>query len=182
MRLTPLILEKIPLIKQWITTTLEKHKLYARPVANLNFSNLPLYYSERILNSAKIVTVDKIPIPPLSEMGLGELENLKNFENGNYAGVTYIDTYFLLRDCMTNELLHFHELIHIIQWEHLGIDKFLLTYGVGILQHGYINSPLEVMARKYEKLFNQKTSSYDIENSVRKELDKIVSDIEENRT
>jgi hypothetical protein len=53
--------------------------------------------------------------------------------------------------------------------------------GVGILQYGYINSPLEVMARKYEKLFNQKTSCYDIENSVRKELDKIVSDIADNR-
>jgi hypothetical protein len=182
MKLTPLILEKVPLIKQWITTTLEKHKLYARPVANLNFSNLPLYYSKRILNSAKIVTVDKIPIPPFSEMGLGELENLNNFENGSYAGVTYIDTYFLLRNCIASELLHFHELVHIIQWEHLGIDKFLLTYGTGILQYGYIDSPLEVMARKYEEFFNQKTPFYDIENSVRKELDKIVSDIADNRT
>ena len=175
--LTPIVLEKIPLIKQWIAITLEKHRLYAKPVVNFNFSNLPLYYSKRILNSAKIVMVDKIPIPPLSEMGLGELENLKNFENGSYAGVTYIDTYFLLRNCTANESLHFHELVHIVQWECLGVDKFLLIYGAGILQYGYIDSPLEVMARKHEELFNQKTPSYDIENSVRKELDKIVSDM-----
>jgi predicted permease len=64
-------------------------------------------YFQETLASAKVVVVEKIPIPPLSQMGLNQLGD---FEKGNYLGVTYLDTYFLVPQVAHNESTHFHEL------------------------------------------------------------------------
>lgn len=61
------------------------------------------------------------------------------------AGITYKDTFFI-NQAYSTESLHFHELIHVVQWERLGVDNFLLAYGVGLMHFGYKNSPLEQMA------------------------------------
>jgi hypothetical protein len=55
------------------------------------------------------------------------------------------------------EELHFHELIHVVQWSKLGIEQFLLTYGLGILQFGYERSPLEAIAYELQARFQKAT-------------------------
>jgi hypothetical protein len=30
-----------------------------------------------------------------------------------------------------------HELVHVVQWSRLGVDNFLLSCGLGLLQFGY---------------------------------------------
>jgi hypothetical protein len=45
-----------------------------------------------------------------------------------------------------NETIHFHELIHVVQWRTLGPEQFLFIYANGLERFGYLNSPLEVMA------------------------------------
>ncbi len=61
------------------------------------------------------------------------------------GGITFGDMYFVRADA-NSESLHVHELVHVVQWATLGVDQFLLTYAVGILEHGYRESPLEVIA------------------------------------
>lgn len=168
------LLDKLPLIKQWITSTLEKYSSESKSILEFQFHRLPLFYSETVLSSAKVVAVDKIPVPPLTVLGLTQF---KNFEDGNYAGITFKDTYFLVRNQISNESLHFHELVHIIQWKHLGIDKFLMVYGISLLQNGYSNSPLEHMAYRQQKLFEQKIKPYDVEKSIKNEIDNIIPNI-----
>lgn len=37
--------------------------------------------------------------------------------------------------CLTDrESIHFHELVHVVQWSALGVDEFLLTYALGVAQ------------------------------------------------
>jgi hypothetical protein len=168
------LLDKLPLIKQWITSTLGQYNSESKSILEFHFHRLPLYYSEAVLSSAKVVAVDRVLVPPLSMLGLTQF---KNFENGNYTGITFIDTYFLIRNQISNESLHFHELVHIIQWKHLGIDKFLMVYGMGLLQNGYSNSPLELMAYRHQKLFEQKIKPYDVEKSIKDEIDNIIPNI-----
>ncbi|MFC1562312.1 hypothetical protein ACFL4Q_04880 [candidate division KSB1 bacterium] len=62
-----------------------------------------------------------------------------------FAGITFKDTIFLQAGQST-ESLHFHELVHVVQWARLDADNFLLAYGVGLLNFGYEKSPLEQMA------------------------------------
>jgi hypothetical protein len=44
-------------------------------------------------------------------------------------------------------------LIHVIQWQSLGPERFLKTYAEGLERFGYENSPLEKMAYEAEDLF-----------------------------
>jgi hypothetical protein len=104
-----------------------------------------------------------LPIPPLSSWGL---TRFAEFERGNFGGITYLDTFFLKRDQSKNEVIHFHELIHVIQWRILGPESFLRAYADGLERFGYRASPLEVMAYAAEAAFVASTAGFDAENLV----------------
>jgi hypothetical protein len=38
------------------------------------------------------------------------------------AGITYLDTFFVRADQAWDESLHFHELVHVVQWRLVGIS------------------------------------------------------------
>ena len=111
---------------------------------------MPRYFSADTLTSAKVVLVDQLPIPPLSSWGL---TRFADFERGTFSSVTYLNTFFLKRDDLTNEAICFHELIHVVQWRILGPEQFLRSYAEGLERFGYRDSPLEVMAYEAEAAF-----------------------------
>ena len=71
----------------------------------------------------------------------------------SFTGITFKDTFFLEQG-QASESLHFHELVHVVQWARLGVDNFLLAYGVGLIQSGYEQSPLEAMAYSLQRDFD----------------------------
>lgn len=172
MNTADLLLEKLPLVKQWIDTTLKAYASYAIPISDYNFQEIPKYFSQNTLTSVKVVTLEKVPMPPLTQMGLSQLGD---FEKGNYLGVTYLDTYFLVEQEAHKESLHFHELCHVVQWDCLGIDRFLMLYALGLLQYGYRNSSLETMAYEYQAIFEKKGTPFNIEKQIRDKLEVIKS-------
>ncbi len=101
-----------PRLLGWIDTTLKAHAGNTQTVVSRGFPRLPLYFSADTLTSAKVVPVDQLPIPPLSSWGL---TRFADFERGNFSGITYLNTFFIKRDGLRNEAIHFHELIHVIQ-------------------------------------------------------------------
>jgi hypothetical protein len=132
-----------PLVLSWIRQTLAMHAKAAQQISSRGFARLPRYFSVELLTSTKFVIVDKVPIPPLSKMGLGQFAP---FESGNFDGITYLDTFFLKNGRATDERLYFHELIHVVQWSLLGPERFLAAYADGLEKYGYRNTPLEIMA------------------------------------
>jgi len=70
------------------------------------------------------------------------------------AGITFGDMYFV-HPTHSSEGIHFHELVHVVQWSTLGVNEFLLTYALGIAQHGYEQSPLEAIAFDLQGRFEQ---------------------------
>ena len=149
-----------PVIADWIRNTLAQHASAARPVASFGFSRLPLYYSQDILTGAKVVVLPKVPMPPLSAMGL---DRFSDFERMDAGGITYLDTYFVRVDEAHSESLHFHELVHIIQWQLLGPEKFLALYADGLERFGYRNSPLEQMAYNFQGQFDREAQPFNVE-------------------
>src|SRR6185295_13323069 len=115
------VLQKLPDMRDWIERTLAANREQARSAASYRFPRLPQFYTPVFLESAYVVVVPRVPMPPLTGMGLPELAD---FERGNYAGVTYRNTYFVREDSAYNESLHFHELVHVVQWQQLGVDRF----------------------------------------------------------
>ena len=155
-----------PRLLGWIDTTLRAHAGNTRTVVSRGFPRLPLYFSANTLTSAKVVLVDQLPIPPLSSWGLIWFAD---FERGNFNGITYLNTFFIKRDELRNEAIHFHELIHVVQWRILGPEQFVRSYADGLERFGYRDSPLEVMAYDAEAAFMTK-EIFDAEKMVARKL------------
>jgi hypothetical protein len=108
----------LPAVREWIDNLLERHKEQAVPVINLGFGRLQQLFPKDLLERSKLVVVTtKLPFPPVSSMGLPEFAAM---ENMSMDGITYKNTFFINHLHLT-ESLCFHELVHVIQWERLGV-------------------------------------------------------------
>jgi len=85
-----------PHVIDWIQQTLGAHAKEAKTVASLGFPRLSRHFSAELLTSTKVVVIDRVPLPPLSSIGL-RLSRFAEFERGDYDGVTYLDTFFVKR-------------------------------------------------------------------------------------
>ena len=159
-----------PKLRAWIQKTLEFYEKNAKPIASMHFVRLPLYFDHSLLDTAKFIAIDRLPMPPLSAMGLSRFTA---FEQGNLHGVTYLDRYFIKRTVVTEEAIHFHELIHVIQWRLLGPEDFLAAYANGLDEFGYENSPLEKMAYDAEAAFKRSFPIFDAEKFVAEQLGRL---------
>jgi hypothetical protein len=159
-----------PKLRAWIQKTLEFYEENAKPVASMHFVRLPLYFGHSLLETTKFIAIDRLPMPPLSAMGLSRFTG---FERGDFNGVTYLDRYFIKQSVVTEEAIHFHELIHVIQWRLLGPEDFLAAYADGLDEFGYENSPLEKMAYNAEASFKRSFPIFDAEKFVAEQLGRL---------
>jgi hypothetical protein len=170
-RKTLTILTRMFLIRFWIERTVAAHAKEARPVAEVieasGFQRLPGYFGAAFLDRIRCVSVERIPLPPLAATGLNFFAGVKS---ARYSGITYSDTYFVDRKHEQSESMHFHELIHAVQWDCLGFEKFLLVYGAGLMRNGYARNPLEIMAYSHQRRFETDLIPYPVEAAVRAEL------------
>jgi hypothetical protein len=141
----------LPQVRAWIDELLLTHSANARKVSTLGFDRLASCYPGELLERAHVVSVERTPFPPVSQFGLPEFAQL---EGRQFEGITFKNTFFVVRG-REFESLHFHELVHVVQWSRLGVDRFLLSYGLGLLQFGYEQSPLEQMAYSLQQLFER---------------------------
>ncbi len=145
-------------IEQWIDQT-NTAFIEQRICCDCFTQNFKGFYSASFLQNSFFVVVDKIPkpdFPELRHMGLG------GFVDIPLTGITYKNTYYILPNAISNKRLHFHELVHVAQWEKLGADKFIERYIREILSYGYDQSPLEIMAYSLAKHFANGGNKIDI--------------------
>lgn len=140
----------LPQAEAWIDEFLATTASSARPVSTLGFTRLSQYFPKELLERSKVVSVDHVSYPPVDRFGLPEFAPIQQM---TFDGITFKDTFFIQRGRESDELLHFHELVHVVQWGRLGTGRFLLAYGLGLLQFGYENSPLESMAYGFQRGF-----------------------------
>ena len=159
-----------PAVMAWIQQTLADHEHLATTVASKRFKRLPLYFAGELLETTKVVAVARVPTPPLSRMGL---QRFKEFEDRDYDGITYLNTFFLKHTAVSNEELYFHELIHVIQWRLLGPERFLRLYADGLERFGYHDSALEKMAYNAKRKFSRSKQVFDAQRFVVQELRKM---------
>jgi len=122
----------LPQVRAWIDQLLATHAANARKVSTLGFNRLASYYPADLLERARVVSVERTPFPPVSQFGLPEFAHLQGRQ---FEGITFKNTFFVVKG-REFESLHFHELVHVVQWCRLGVDNFLLSYGLGLLQFG----------------------------------------------
>ena len=146
------------LAQGWIQHILCQHGKEVQPVSTLAFSRLPRYFEPRILACTRVALVPKVPIPPAS---IGPF-HFSDSQRPELPSVTYLDTYFVRADHARSESLHFHELVHIIQWRVLGPDRFLSFYTDDPEPSRQRENPLEAMANSLESRFNHDAQPFDV--------------------
>jgi hypothetical protein len=106
--------------------------------------------------------------PELMRMGFGA-DSLPDFEE--MAAITFVDT-VVSHEPFTDQLL-FHELVHVVQYEKLGLAEFATNYVTGFLKGGsYEGIPLERNAYELDGRFaTQPTKAFSVETEVQSWLD-----------
>ncbi|MCH8498802.1 MAG: hypothetical protein LAT63_10015 [Marinobacter sp.] len=125
------------------------------------------FYSPDFLASAYFVVVDRIPKPDFPELRAAGFGAFMDMEA---AGITYDDTYYVQRRFVGDRGLHFHELVHVLQWSYLQREGFITRYMSEILSHGYQDAPLEVMAYQLDGHYRQGNPPFDVQAYVQQNL------------
>lgn len=129
--------------------------------------NFEGFYKKSFLKKAFFVVVDDIPkpeIPELRQLGLGD------FIDMDVDGITYKDMYYIKPHVAKDLRLHFHELVHIAQWKHLGAQSFIRRYISEIETYGYDRAPLEEMAYFCDSHFSAGGDKIDIPSYVSQKI------------
>lgn len=152
----------LEIIEEWIHQINASHEA-SKESCSIFQNQFSGYYSPNFLKSAHFVVVEKIPkpdFPELREAGLGQ------FIDTNFDGITYDDTYYIQRPAAQDLRLHFHELVHVLQWRYLTPSGFIKRYITEIQKHGYHKAPLEKMAYSLEMHYQGQGKRFDIEEHV----------------
>ncbi|TMP68754.1 hypothetical protein CWB76_14335 [Pseudoalteromonas sp. S1609] len=153
-------------IEQWIDKT---NSVYAhKRICCEKFANeFEGFYPNEFLKTAFYVVVDKIPKPDFT--GLREL-GLSNFIDMDVAGITYKNTYYILPSAVHNLRVHFHELVHVVQWRELGAHAFIMRYINEIQMFGYNDAPLEIMAYELDEHYTSNGNKFNIPDYITQQL------------
>ncbi|WP_422463601.1 hypothetical protein [Endozoicomonas sp. ALB115] len=149
-------------LEQWIETTLTESAPQRTPCTTL----LPYFsgfYSPELLQESYFVIVENLPIPDFPEL---RDQGLGGFLDMDIQGITYKNTYFIKKGFEQKLRLHFHELVHVLQWRYFGSREFINRYIDEIQQFGYDNAPLERMAYSLEDKFTTSNRPFDVEKYV----------------
>lgn len=124
-------------------------------------SAMQSFFPASTLDSARVVALagERVGNPPfygeILKMGF-EAGSLPDF--ADMAAITYVDT-VASHEPFTDRLL-FHELVHVVQYEKLGLPEFAAKYVKGFLNGGsYEAIPLEMNAYELDTRFATRTTS-----------------------
>lgn len=142
-------------VVQYIQQQRQTYRGRAVPLDSHQKSAMQPFFPATALDSTRVVvpTGERVTNPPfypeLHRMGL-EPGSLPDFSL--MAAITFVDT-IVSHEPFTDRLL-FHELVHVVQYQKLGLPEFAAKYVRGFLSGGaYEAIPLEVNAYELDARF-----------------------------
>lgn len=143
----------------WAESQRDRYRSTSRKLEDNEMDELKRFFGPETLHKTRIKMVPIIENPDfyatLNKMGIPEPMDLTTA-----SGITYMDTVLISERYLIHQSqwlpLIFHELVHIVQYEVLGVQKFMEEYLYGWADHGfsYASIPMEKdafdLAAKYE--------------------------------
>ena len=143
---------------QWVQSEREGHRSTARDLTEIEKSEFSPFFHSRILGIAKIKMVPCVRNPgfylQLQDMAVPRLLDFTQA-----AGITFKDTILVSQRYLTSHTqlgpLIFHELVHVVQYEVLGVTDFIERYVRGWADNGfdYFRVPLEAHAYELQQRY-----------------------------
>jgi len=169
--------------QQWIREQRRAYRLRGRKLPESAIAQFSPFFEESLLQQARLVRVPALENPEFleayratcAEKGLP----LLNFTS--FAGITFIDTILLVDDFPQADFdaTLFHELVHAVQYELLGPEKFVELYLLGWINQGfnYPAIPLEMDAYVLQNRFEAEPGlPFSVENEVSRCLELMLED------
>ena len=143
----------------------------SEPISEEERAVLRPHFGHTVLQASRVAWVDEIANPGF----YAELERLgapSPLDFRLMSGITFVDVMVMSRSQFegpaTWRPLLFHELVHVVQYRVLGIDRFVLEYVEGWARNSFFYEaiPLERMAYELQGRFDLAASRFSVESEV----------------
>jgi hypothetical protein len=146
--------------RRWVVSQRNSHRAGARPLSEEERSGLSPFFRERTLDLVRIKLVPRIENPPFfTVIRQAGLEKGIDFQSA--SGMTFLDTILVSQRHMPPRVywmsLLFHEMVHVVQYQILGLQGFVEQYVHGWAKNGfdYFAIPLERKAYELQKRYDE---------------------------
>ena len=153
--------------EEWLYQQREIRLTEARPLSSQERLRLEGYFEKRILDLTRVVIVDQIPNPAFYDK-LRERGMPIPMDFTSAVGFTLIDC-VLLRKGFGSISTLFHEMVHVVQTDLLGVKRLLELYLSDLAKNGYQNVLFERQAYYLTTKFTQ-GKSFSVREILEKEL------------
>jgi hypothetical protein len=169
--------------QKWIKEQREVFRLLGRALPDPAIAQLSPFFEERLLKEVRLVKVPALENPGFLEAyeAVFSEKAIPLLDFTTMAGITYIDTILLVERFLDEDSISliFHELVHAVQYELLGPDKFVQLYLVGWVNQGfnYAAIPLEMDAYDLQNRYEaDPTAPFSVEDEVSRSLELMLED------
>lgn len=148
---------------RWVQSQRDAHRPGARPLNDREVDALERFFGPTIMNLASIKLVPHIENPPFYAMLVQSGISVIDFAQG--GGITFIDTILISKAHTWRGpvplSLVFHELVHVVQYDLVGIDEFVSRYVRGWFAQGaqYASIPIERQAYDLQARYEAEPST-----------------------
>lgn len=153
--------------EQWLYQQRGIHLPRARPLSDGERSRLGRYFERRILDLTHVASVDQISNPEFYDE-LTKREIPIPMDLTSAVGFTLIDC-VLLRKGFESISTLFHEMVHVVQADLLGIRTLIELYLADLARSGYLNVLFERQAYDLTAKFTR-GESFSVTEIVSKQL------------
>jgi len=160
----------------WVCETIEKYSSEARQLTSQEKNKLRGWYPNRILDVARLHEIFEAENPSFLKQ-LQE-QGIIKFDYRSSMGITFGNLILICNKFLlpANRLwipTLFHELVHVVQFDLLGLEGFVKYYVDGFLNNGfkYESIPSEISAYDLQNRFSSNPNNYfSVEAEVRRFL------------
>ncbi len=183
MNLTQLLAQFIKLGRKWIWQQRMAYREAGHPLPDEAVQKFSHYFDAELLDRVRIVRVPAIENPPFLGQfrAVMSLARVPVLDFSSMAALTLVDTILLAESAARNDsdALLFHELVHVVQYDILGLDSFVELFLTGWVNQGfnYAAIPLEMDAYELQNQYEVSPGeAFEVREEVSTRLELLVED------
>lgn len=171
-RLRPYLLAKF---HEWVCQQRDSYWAEARPLSSEEKSQLAGYFEDRLLNSVRVASVDRIQNPEFYKV-LRKSGVPVPLDFSTAVGLTLIDCILMRKELRPGTLAFmstlFHEMVHVVQFDILGVRGHIELYADSLRDgdYQYHSVILERQAYALTDRFDRSESPFSVSEVIRREL------------
>lgn len=154
-KLPPAMISQLAtMVEEYISSSRKKYAPQAAALTETQRAAMLPFFPAELLESARLCVLRGTRVPNPSMYAMAKMMGIRNLPDfAGMAAITFIDVIVSHQE-VTDTLL-FHELVHVVQFEQLGLKEFASRYVHGFIRGGsYEEIPLEKSAYLLEGRFS----------------------------